>query len=63
MRADLVVFASPLLDAHAGFSAARKPVHVEALVAKLPVEALVTGTSFYKASAEGRVIWERENRD
>ena len=40
MRADLVVLASPLLDAHACLGTARKPVHVQALVAKLPVEAL-----------------------
>jgi len=43
MRSDLVVFASPLLDADARFGTVRKPVHVEALVAELPVEALVGG--------------------
>ena len=41
MRSHLVVFATPLLDVDAGFDAISKPLHVEALVAKLPVEALV----------------------
>ncbi len=41
MRSDLVVLTSPLLDVHAGFSTIAKPLHVEALVAKLPIEALV----------------------
>lgn len=41
MRPDLVVLTSPLLDVHAGFGTIAKPLHVEALVSKLPVEALV----------------------
>jgi hypothetical protein len=43
MRPDFLVLASPLLDAHARFGTVPEPVHVEALIAKLPVEAVVGG--------------------
>src|SRR5882724_1896919 len=43
MRPYIIVVAAPDFDEHAGFLAAAKPFHAQALVTKLAVETLVVG--------------------